>query len=589
MAATRMKPVDVVCIGFGMTSSIAAQELTDAGLNVVALERGQWRNTQPDFAYPQIMDELKYGIRHALHQDLSKSTLTFRNAPDQLALPMRHLGSFLLGTGVGGAMVHWNGQTWRGMPDDFRYRSWIEERYGKKFMPADMTIQDWGVSYDELDDHYYRFEQLCGISGQAGYINGQFQQGGNPFSGDRKHPFPLPPLQRVHRTKLFDAAAKKAGMHPFPVPAANASQPYTNLYGVRMGGCTYCGFCERFGCYNNSKASPQACIHPVLMPKPNFELRTGAHVTKILLSHDGKMATGVLYVDADGREIEQPADLIICGAYGLHNVQLLLNSGIGEPYDHSTGKGNVGRNYCYQTMGGVSVFFDKEIMDPFVGAGALGQAVSDWQTAAFDHSQHGFIGGAYLATWQTGGRPINQSMIPSDAPKWGGGWKQALKTHYNSSLSISAHGSSMAYRDCFLDLDPTYKDVFGQPLLRMTFDWHDNEKRMSAFVTDKAAEIAAAMDPAPSKIEKKPRTGHYDIVPYQTTHNTGGAIMGDDPETSVVNKYMQVWGVPNLFVPGASAFPQNFGYNPTSTLGALTYLMVDGLRNKYLKSPGLLV
>ena len=246
---------------------------------------------------------------------------------------MRHLGSFLLGTDAGGAMVHWNGQTWRGMPDDFRYRSWVVERYGEDAMPDDMTIQDWGVTYDELEPYYYKFELMCGISGQAGYVNGEFQEGGNPFSGDRSHDFPLPPLKRVHATRIFDDAARKVGMHPFPVPAANTSAPYTNLYGIRMGACTYCGFCERFGCYNNSKASAQACIHPVLMPKPNFELRTGCHVTRIMMADDGKRATGVRYIDADGREIEQPADLVICGAYALHNVQLLLNSGIGEPYD----------------------------------------------------------------------------------------------------------------------------------------------------------------------------------------------------------------------------------------------------------------
>lgn len=584
--ATQMKPVDVVCIGFGMTSAMAAQELTEEGLNVVALERGQWRNTQPDFAYPQMMDELKYGMRHYLQQDLSKSTLTFRNKPDQRALPMRHLGSFLLGTDAGGSMVHWNGQTWRGMPDDFRYRSWVVERYGEDFMPDDMTIQDWGVSYDELEPYYYKFELMCGISGQAGYVNGEFQEGGNPFSGDRSHDFPLPPLKRVHRTQIFDEAARKVGMHPFPVPAANTSAPYTNLYGIRMGACTYCGFCERFGCYNNSKASAQACIHPVLMPKPNFELRTGCHVTRIVMSDDGKRATGVRYIDADGHEIEQPADLVICGAYALHNVQLLLNSGIGEPYDYEAGTGNVGRNYAYQMMGSVEVFFDDEIMNPFVGAGALGQAVSDYQTAAFDHSDLGFVGGAYLSAWQTGGRPINQSRVPSNVKSWGGEWKQALAKYYNSSLSISSHGSVMSYKDAYLDLDPTYKDIFGQPLLRMTFDFHDNEFRMSEHVTEKARVIAEAMSPTPARVEKHVRNSSYDIVPYQTTHNTGGAIMGDDPATSVVNKYMQVWDVPNVFVPGASAFPQNFGYNPTSTLGALTFHMLDAIRNRYLKSPG---
>ena len=86
----------------------------------------------------------------------------------------------------------------------------------------------------------------------------------------------------------------------------------------------------------------------------------------------------------------------------------------------------------------------------------------------------------------------------------------------------------MSYRDAYLDLDPTYRDVYGNPLLRMTFDFHANEHTMSRFLTDKAAQIAKAMKPRSIKVEY--REGHYSIVPYQTTHNTGGAAMGDGPE-----------------------------------------------------------
>jgi gluconate 2-dehydrogenase alpha chain len=85
------------------------------------------------------------------------------------------------------------------------------------------------------------------------------------------------------------------------------------------------------------------------------------------------------------------------------------------------------------------------------------------------------------------------------------------------------------------------------------------------------------------------RDGHYSIVPYQTTHNTGGTIMGTDPKSSVVNRYQQSWDVSNLFVLGAGAFPQNPGYNPTGTVAALTYFAADAIRNQYLKNPGPLV
>ena len=83
-----------------------------------------------------------------------------------------------------------------------------------------------------------------------------------------------------------------------------------------------------------------------------------------------------------------------------------------------------------------------------------------------------------------------------------------------------------------------------------------------------------------------PRTEKYTIVPYQSTHNTGGAIMGADPATSALNKYLQSWAVPNVFVVGASAFPQNGGYNPTGTVGALAYWALEAIRKRYLERPG---
>ena len=150
------------------------QELTDAGLSVLAIERGGWRDTATDFAVTFAQDELRYMWRRELFQEPARETLTFRNDPGQTALPMRHLGSFLPGTGVGGAGVHWNGQTWRFLPSDFKARSHNEQRYGP--LPPDMTVQDWGVTYEELEPYYDKFEYLCGIGGKAGNLKGKFNQ-----------------------------------------------------------------------------------------------------------------------------------------------------------------------------------------------------------------------------------------------------------------------------------------------------------------------------------------------------------------------------------------------------------------------------
>jgi gluconate 2-dehydrogenase alpha chain len=162
--AQKKKRADAVIIGYGWTGAIMAKTLTDAGLSVVALERGPARDTAPDFEYPRIIDELKYAVRGDLWQPLAKETVTVRHNLDQVAVPYRKYGSFVLGNGVGGAGVHWNGQLWRASPEDLRLRSHIEERYEKSFIPEDMTIQDYPVSFEELEPHFDHFEKVCGTS-----------------------------------------------------------------------------------------------------------------------------------------------------------------------------------------------------------------------------------------------------------------------------------------------------------------------------------------------------------------------------------------------------------------------------------------
>jgi gluconate 2-dehydrogenase alpha chain len=589
--AARRKKVDAVIVGYGWTGAIMAKTLTDAGLSVVALERGPARNTAPDFEYPRIADELRYGVRGELWQPLARETVTIRHGVNDIAAPYRKYGSFVLGNGVGGAGVHWNGQLWRASPEDLRLRSHYEERYGKKFVPSGMTIQDYPVSFEELEPHFDHFEKVCGVSGTAGNVRGVIKPGGNPFEGARSDEYPSPALPPIHVAQLFDKAASDLGYAPFPQPAANSSRAYTNPYGVRMGPCNMCGFCELFGCFMYSKASPQTTIHPILQDRSLLEVRTNAHVTRVLRDSTGRKATGVLYVDASGLEVEQPADMVVLCAFQLHNVRLLLLSGIGTPYDPASGKGVVGKNYAYQMCSITNAFFDEDVnINPFIGAGAAGQrVVDDFNSDHFDHTEHGFVGGSLIFAGATGGRPIDQMMLPPGTPAWGTGWKAAVRKHYLHSAPIGTQGSVMSYRDAYLSLDPTYKDSNGLPLLRITFDWHDNEYRMAAFSSQRVEEIVRAMKPKTySTLLMKPGE-HYDTRIYQSTHTTGGAIMGSNPSDSVINRYSQSWDVSNLFIMGASAFPQNIGYNPTGLLAALAYFASDRIRDVYLKSPGPLV
>ena len=138
--AERLRPVDAVTIGVGMTGSILAKELAAAGLKVVGLERGAERDTVPDFQSPAMHDELRFAIRKSLMMDTTRETMTVRANVDQTALPLRRISGFLPGAGLGGSMVHWNGQTWRFQVADFIYRTRMEERYGKTFLDSDLDL-----------------------------------------------------------------------------------------------------------------------------------------------------------------------------------------------------------------------------------------------------------------------------------------------------------------------------------------------------------------------------------------------------------------------------------------------------------------
>ncbi|SDN59799.1 gluconate 2-dehydrogenase alpha chain [Psychrobacillus sp. OK028] len=569
---TKLPKVDVVTIGVGWSAGIIAAELTKKGKKVVGLERGKERKTED---YYMAHDELRYAVRHEMMQDLSKETITFRNNDKMRSLPMRSYGSFLLGVGVGGSGAHWNGQNFRFLPYDFELRSKTIEKYGLDKIPADMTIQDWGITYDEIEPYYDQYEKMAGISGED-----------NPLGGKRSNPFPTPAMKKTEAMRLFDDTTKRMGYHPYVQPSANLSENYTNPDGISRAACQYCGFCERFGCEYGAKAEPGVTVLPVAQATGNFEVRPHSEVRRILYTN-GK-ATGVLYTDlTTGEEFEQPADVVVLSGYVFTNVRLLLLSGIGRPYDPTTGTGVIGKNYAYQIRKGRATgFFDDHKFNNFAGAGGLGMIIDDFNGDNFDHSDLDFIHGGMIILGQTGQRPIANNQVPSGTKSWGKEFKDASLKYTNASLTVSGEGASMAYKQHFLDLDPVYKDAFGDPLVRITFDFEEQDRQLTKFMAEKCGEILKEM--GANHVDVSGDLGPYNVAEYQSTHNTGGVIMGADPETSAVNNYSQMWDVENLFVVGASSFPQNAGYNPTGTVGALSYRAAEGIL-KYMEKGGSLI
>src|SRR5215475_14051276 len=315
---TRLKPVDVVIAGGGWTGLAMAKEIaTRTSLSVVVLERGQKRGLKE---YAEGMDEVDYGIRLRMMQNIAEETVTHRHKMGQPAAPVRQYGSFNPGTGVGGAGEHWNAMAYRYIPDQFRLATVLRERHGSR-LPTDLMLQDWGVTYDELEPYFWRVEQMMGISGKAGNLRGQIVEGGNPFEGPRSHEYPNPPHKATYLMSLFMKAARELGYHPFLSPAATLSQTYRNPDGVSRSGCAYCGYCQRYGCMIGAKAQPTNTLLPVVAARKNFALRTGCWVRRVV-HKDGK-AEGVSYIDASGIEWEQPARIVIHALSTLDNTRLL--------------------------------------------------------------------------------------------------------------------------------------------------------------------------------------------------------------------------------------------------------------------------
>jgi gluconate 2-dehydrogenase alpha chain len=563
--------VDVVTVGVGWLGGIIGAECAKAGMKVVGIERGKERGTAD---YLMVHDEYRYAIRYELMQDLSKETITFRNNRKMRALPMRQMGSFLLGEGLGGSGTHWNGHTWRFLPYDFEIKTLTEKKYGKDKLSADYLLQDWGITYDELEPYFDTFEKTAGISGEDK----------NPFAGKRANDFPTPPMKKTPILKKFEKATSDLGYSPFMLPSANLSETYENPDGQTIAACQYCGFCERFGCEYGAKTSAEITVIPTALKTGNYQVRFHGNVVEVL--KEGNKATGVRYIDTQtGEEFIQPADVVVLTSYVMNNAKLLMVSGIGEMYDPDTGRGTLGKNYAYQILPGATGFFEEQ-MNVFMGAGSLGMTIDDLNGDNYDHSELDFIHGASISITQTGYRPIQVNTVPPDTPAWGPEFKKASIYNYSRTLNIGGQGASIPHKENFLSLDPDYKDAYGVPLLQLTYNFTEQDRNLHNYLTEKSKTIMEEMG-AKTVMPGNPLTD-YDIVPYQTTHNTGGTIMGASPDDSVVNNYLQHWDVDNLFVVGAGNFPHNGGYNPTGTVGALAYRAAEGII-KYSKNGGSLV
>jgi gluconate 2-dehydrogenase alpha chain len=221
-----------------------------------------------------------------------------------------------------------------------------------------------------------------------------------------------------------------------------------------------------------------------------------------------------------------------------------------------------------------------------MGSGGAGRRFADFDGDVFDHSKLPFLRGGIFGAIMTGTAPIATFGVlpPSIKATWGSEWKRASMQYYDNTALVAFSGEHIPYASNYFDLDSTYQDPSGDPLLRMTINWRDNERNMVEFMTAKGVEIARVMGAK----EISPNAGYrdYDLTRYQSTHIQGGTMMAPSPDRGVVNPFQQHWQIPNLFVLGASTFPNSGSANPTPTILAFAYRTADTLVDRYLRKPG---
>lgn len=562
--ATNLPKTDVVVIGLGAVGGVAVLPLVSAGLNVIGLEAGGWFSNR-DFA----PDEVRNNLRD-WPQQVAKAKNEIPTVRANINFEAVQGGGHPMMNGVGGTSLHYWAQSWRLNPWDFKTASETSARYGAHRIPEDSTVQDWPISYDDLEPYYDRVEYALGVSGNAGNIKGSKQANGSPFEGPRARAYPMPGLRSSGYTDMMSAAARQLGWTPFQGPAAIN----TEVYGDRPG-CFYHGYCDRGGCHVNAKSSTAVTTIPEALKSGLLKVVTHARVLKILNDADGRV-TGVEYL-LGNQVMFQPADAVMLASHTYENVRLLMLSTSPQfPSGLANNSGQVGQHYLSHHQGAPVIALFPKNLNNWYGLPAQGVAIDEWADDNFDHSDLDFIGGGNLWTY-TDRKPISAAKMSTFdmAPSWGSKWKAFVRENADRTNVSYIQKTTLPYRGNYLDLDPQVKDKLGFPVIRITAEYKDNELRIAQFTQDRMEEWYRAA--GATNIIRAGLGGAMGA----STHAYGGTRMGNDPATNVTNAFGFAHEAPNLGILGASVMGTSGARNPTLTAQALAWRTAEHLAENW--------
>lgn len=522
--------VDFVVVGSGAAGGAVAKELSTAGFDVVVLEQGPYLRAK-DFQH----DEIGVRYLHALTNDPKLQPNTFRKTEADTA-KLQPVVSY--GRQVGGGTVHFTANYWRFHQIDFQERT----RWGA--VPG-AALEDWPITYEELEPYYTRLEEEVGVSGLAG---------ASPFDPPRSKPYPLPPLPVKSSGVLFERGTKKLGFHPFPAPMAILSKPYRG-----RAACSHCGFCQSFGCEMNAKSSTLASVIPVAEKTGHCEIRSESYVRKIEIDGQGRV-TGAIYLDSRGREVFQRAKAVVLCANGAETPRLLLMSKSNLfPQGLANSSGMAGKNLMFNT-GAVTTGLFEHPLNEYKSV-QVTRLIHDFYDS---DPKRGFFGGGGIdARFSQTPIAFGLNGVPG-MPRWGSAWKKAAAHNYPRLMALSSDTTCLAVEGNSISLDPELKDRWGFPATRVTFKNHPDDMKAMQFISDRQAEIMAAMGPVE----------HWSRPVREVTgsaHLMGTCRMGDDPKRSVVDRWNRAHDVPNLFMVNGSSLVTSGRQQPTCTIQALAY------------------
>ncbi len=525
--------VDFLIVGSGAAGGVMAQELSQAGFSVLVLEQGP-RLRADDFEH----DEFGYFFQSALNNQPGLQPNMFRATPDE---EFRRQQAVVYHRLVGGGSVMFTSNYWRFKPIDFNEASVMGSVPGT-------GLVDWPITYDELEPYYTKAEWDLGVSGVEG-----------PFDPPRSRGYPTPPLPVKSGGVLFERGARALGLTPQPAPMCIISEPYKG-----RPACQHCGYCSGFGCEHRAKSSTLFNTIPAAEATGRCEVRPGSYVRKIEIDRRGR-TTGVVYFDEDKVEHFQPARSVVLCANGSETPRLLLMSKSNQfPDGLANSSGIVGKYLMFNGNASTSAVFEGQL--------------NEWKSVMVTRMiwdyydtdpKRGFYGGGGIDArfW---GFPLLFAAggLPPDSPNWGAEFKRLLNHNYSRSMNVDVHTTSLPLEQNRIELDPDVEDDWGLPAMRVTYRDHDDDQSIMKFFVEKAVEI---MDAA-GAVETWAPTNMQQSVGY---HLLGTARMGNDPATSVVDKYHRTHDVPNLFICDGSSLVTGGRGQPTCTIQALAYRASD--------------